>query len=49
MAIITAISVLTMIDLIIYLCTPFETRQRWPWWKYLPGGAIIARLLLTTR
>ena len=40
--IITAIFIF-LIDFIIYKTTPYSIRKEWPWWKYLVGGAIIAR------
>jgi len=35
-------AIFSTIDLLIYLYILSEKRSDWPWWKYLPGGAIIA-------
>lgn len=32
------------IDSVVYVWTSSERRSTWPWWKYLPGGAIVARM-----
>lgn len=43
------VTVLIVIDVFVYLRTPFEKRSTWPWWRYLLGGAIVAHILERTQ
>lgn len=37
------------LDVIVYIWTPSKRRSARPWWRFLPGGAIIARLFLASK